>query len=119
MKKWSAIIFGVMVVTFTGISEAGRAKQIDGTFFTGFPDGDGGVDSSKSGYFYVQLNGVAAKALFDQIPGEPEREQGADDGAGLVKRSGGIQCGTDLKKEHYGCAFSINAIESRIEDHPH
>ena len=122
MDKYKKFLLVILSLVITGplAADVKFKGKLDGTFFTGHPDGDGGVKKSPHDYFYIRLEGYSAEILYNQLPGEARRQEYADNVVGMDKSSGHIKC-TKYIQEISGtvCGFALNVKKPSIEPTPH
>jgi hypothetical protein len=94
---------------------AEQPKPLSGSFyFRGKTPVDPPPSEARDTHMLINLEGMAARELYDKMKVRAIRDQCLDDGS-LTKAVGDMQCTKLAGNKGYSCHFSINVPEQRIE----
>ncbi len=87
--------------------------RLEGRFFTGGPIDEGDLAPGDS-HYYVWLEGEAARALYERLPGTPEPEV-CENGFAWVRTNGrSIVCNASGDSTRYACYFALDIVADSL-----
>jgi len=106
------IRFCISLVLATLPLAAHAAVALQGEFTLAGPLTHKGATTPGSSHLYFSLTDQAAKTLYDQLAGQPAKDECT---GYLVKGQGNIACYEVVQEGRYFCSFSVNLKSGRVE----
>ena len=88
--------------------------NLEGRFFVSGEIGEEGDLVPGNSHMYIWLEGASARAMYEQIPSVPTREE-CETGHAFRKDIGRMHCSVNIDSTEHKCYFAIDVPEQKID----